>query len=75
MGEPLDDQGFPLKPRNLSDDVWFYEGSKGLTIAVRGHGTLQSIVSVVDIPWRRLLPAFARYQKYQQRKKRSRRHQ
>ena len=67
-----DDDGFLRKPHKLTEDQWFYEGKQGLTIAVTGRGTLQSIVSIVEIPWRRLLPSVDRYQKFKRRAKRRR---
>lgn len=66
----FDDDGFSLKPVHLHADAWFYEGKKGLSVAYQAHGTLQSIVGVVEIPWSRLRPAIERYHKYAKRKRR-----
>lgn len=70
MAGSFDDDGFSLKPKNLNDYHWFYEGKKGLTVAYRAHGTLQSIVGIVEIPWRALKPSIERHQKYERRKAR-----
>jgi hypothetical protein len=72
MADSFDDDGFSLKPKNLNDDHWFYENKKGLTVAYRAHGTMQSIVGIVEIPWSKLKPAIERHQKYERRRTRRR---
>ena len=64
MAEIFDDDGFSLKPKNLHRDAWFYEGKKGLTIVVQLHGTIQSVLGTVEIPWSRLKPSIERYLKF-----------
>ena len=72
MADSFDDDGFSLKPKNLNDDHWFYEGKKGLTLAYRAQGTLQAIVGIVEIPWSKLKPAVKRYQNFERRAARRR---
>lgn len=68
MAEKLDDDGFSLRPITLTEDAWFYEGKKGLTLAVQLRGTMQSILGTVEIPWRRLKPSLRRLAAYEKRK-------
>lgn len=69
----MDKDGFSLTPIDVTEDFWFYDGKKGLTVVVRpalGAGAITTI-----IPWRKLLPSVARYSAYRKRadhKKKSR---
>lgn len=65
----LDDHGFSRKSKKLTDDAWFYEGRGGLTVAVTMHGTSQSIVGTVEIPWHKLKGPLRRYATYKRRSK------
>jgi len=62
----LDAFGYSLNPVNLSEDLWFYEGRKGLEIYVRtpAGGSARKI----SIPWRRLDPSLKRRAKYLRRR-------
>jgi hypothetical protein len=64
MADKFNEDGFSVKPKSLGENAWFYEDKKGLTVAYQAHGTLQSIVGMVEIPWSKLKPAIERYQKY-----------
>lgn len=72
MSDNFDDNGFSLKPKHLGENAWLYEGKMGLTVAYQAKGTLQSIVGIVDIPWRKLRPAIERFQKYERRRAKKR---
>lgn len=68
MREPnFDKDGFSLMPTDISEDVWFYDGKKGLTLVVRHSLGVGAITTI--IPWRKLLPPVARYSAYQKRAK------
>lgn len=66
----LTEEGFRREPITLTEDQWFYEGPKGLTIAVTLRGTLQSIAGIVEIPWSKLKGPIERKHAYEKRKAR-----
>jgi len=70
MAEKLDDNGWPVKPRRLHEDAWFYEGKRGITVAFVARGTLQSITGIVEIPWSRLKSGMDRHRRLKAKRSR-----
>lgn len=59
MGEKLDYQGYPVTPRQLGKNAWFYIERTGLMVLV--HSQSSTTLSA-KIPWRQLRAAM-RYDK------------
>jgi hypothetical protein len=70
MSEPVDQKGFPRKPRQLSDISWFYEQSDGVWVLQQPSRGVNAIST--KIPWRKICSAADRYRKIKakQRKRR-----
>ena len=49
MSEPRDYRGYPCKPRQISDRVWYYEQQAGLDIHIDVNPHI-----AFRIPWRRV---------------------
>lgn len=57
MAEELDHRGYPVSPRKLGDEAWFYEDASGIQMCqTNGTDTL-----VTMIPWRKLESAVDRH--------------
>ena len=49
MSEPTDYRGYPCKPRQISDKVWYYEQPSGLDVHIDAQPHI-----AFQISWRRV---------------------
>jgi len=61
MREPVDYRGYPVRPRHIDDNTWFYEQPEGLCIC--NHPAEGCRTQMFTIPWRKVEAAARRRQR------------